>query len=305
MPSTRKPGLACYLPSVRQPSGNSWRATPSSCRPTAAPRVAAIGLSAAVLIAAAACSTSAGSHGSTGGGKALTPRRALLAAALKTRQVTSATETLVATASGPQGQSTTKGTVLIRRKPTLEESGNLKVDLSGRTVGIKEVFVGQTFYFSSPLLTKSIKKPWVKVPLSGLKGTAGASLAQLFHSLQSDDFTNQAELLTVAKNAKAVGKQTVDGVSTTEYAGSLKAGAVIKALPVGARKALAPFLRTLGNSTIAYHAWIDGQHYLRKFAEVVHLNGETVHTTFNITGINQPVNITVPPASQTAQIPGL
>jgi hypothetical protein len=261
----------------------------------------AAGLSAAALIAVAACgsATTSGSGGST-----MTPQQALAAAATSDRQVTSATETLQVKASG-QTNETTSGTILIQLRPTLELSGDLTVAEAGKTIQIKEVLTGQDIYFGSPSLTGHLGKPWVKVPLSALKGTAAASFAQLFHSLQVNNFNNQTELLTVAKNAHVVGKQTVAGASTTEYTGSIRADQARKALSPSFRKALSPELSALGNTPINFHIWIDGQHHARKLIEAETSNGETISTTVYINGINQPVHIVVPPASQTTQLPGL
>jgi hypothetical protein len=268
----------------------------------AVPRAAAAGLSAAALIVVAACGS-----GNGGGGSAsnpLTPHQALVAAAGSTRQVTSATETLSVKAGGLQSQVTT-GTILVQLKPTLELSANLSISAVGKRTPVKEVLTSSAIYFSAPVLTGSSGKAWVKIPVSALKGTAGASFGQLFHSLQSNNFTNQTELLTVAKNTHIVGKQTVDGVSTTEYAGSFKASAGLKALPAGFRKALSTELQALGTSTIGFHVWIDGQKHVRRIVETESINGETVNTTVNITDINQPVHIAVPPASQISSLPGI
>jgi hypothetical protein len=270
-------------------------------RPISSHSQAAAGLSAAALIAVAACG-SASNGGSAS--NPLTPRQALVAAAGSTRQVTSATETLSVKAGGLQSQVTT-GTIQVQLKPSVELSANLSVSAVGKSTSVREVLTGSAIYFSVPALTGSSGKTWVKIPLSALKGTAGASFGQLFHSLQSNNFTNQTELLTVAKNAHIVGKQTVDGVPTTEYAGSFEASAGLKALPAGFRKVLSTELRALGTSTISFHVWIDGQKHVRKIVQTESVDGETVNTTVNITDINQPVHITVPPASQTGSMPGL
>jgi hypothetical protein len=140
--------------------------------------------------------------------------------------------------------------------------------------------------------------------LSALGGTSGASLAKLVQSLQSNNFTNQAQLFTVAKNTRVAGTQTVDGVTTTEYTGSFTAAEGLKALPVAFRQALAPELQELGNSPIHFREWVDGQHHVRKMTEVETVNGDTVNTTINITAIDQPVSITLPPGSQIFLIQG-
>jgi hypothetical protein len=267
----------------------------------AAPRAAAAGLSAAALIVVAACGSANAGGSAT---NPLTPRQALVAAATSTGRVTSATETLNVKVGGLQSEATT-GTIQVQLKPTLELSADLNVNAAGKSTPVKEVLTSSAIYFSAPGLTGVSSKAWVKIPLSALKGTAGASFGQLFHNLQSNNFTNQTELLTVAKNAHIVGRPTVNGVATTEYAGSFKASAGLKALSASFRKVLSTELRALGTSTISFHVWIDGQKHVRKIVETESISGETVNTTVNITGINQPVHITVPPASQTGSMPGL
>jgi hypothetical protein len=259
-------------------------------------------LSAAALLLVAACGNSAG--GSSTNPK-LSPRAALLAAATHTRAVNSAVETLTVKTSGTQATSTT-GTIQVQLKPTLELDATLNVGAAGKNTQIKEVLTSQAIYFSAPALSSQLGgKTWVKIPLSALKGTAGASFAQLFHSLQSNNFTNQTELLTAAKNAHVVGTGTVAGVATTEYAGSIKASQALKVLPSSFRKALGEMLSQLGSTTINFHVWIDGQNHVRKIIETETVNGTSINTTVLISAINQPVHITVPPASQTTSMPGL
>jgi LppX/LprAFG-like lipoprotein len=133
-------------------------------------------------------------------------------------------------------------------------------------------------YFSEPSLAKQVGKPWLKLHLAALSRTPLASIAQLVHSLQSNNFANQTQLLAAAKNVRVVGKQTIDGVPTTEFAGSVHAAEALKALSPAFRKALAPALQGLGNRTMTFHIWVDGQHHARKVTEVVTINGETINT---------------------------
>jgi len=287
---------------MRPISSHSQQAALSWQRRPGPRRAAGAGLSAAALIAVAACgSSNANESGST----SLTPREALVAAVSHTQKVTSAVETLNVKVSGAQSLSTA-GTVQVRLKPALLIGANLNIADAGKTTPIKEVLTSKAIYFSAPSLTGQLSgKPWVKIPLSALKGTAAASFGQLFHSLQSNSFTNQTELLTVAKNAHVVGKQTIDGTLTTEYAGSFKASQALKSLPANYRSALAPELQALGNNPISFHVWIDGQNHVRKMIETESVNGENVTTTVYISALNQPVNIAVPPASQTTPMPGM
>lgn len=278
---------------------------PSQWRRPVQQRAAAVGLSAATLILAAACSSGGTSAGGRSVSTSLGPRQALLAAATQARQVTSATETL--TVQDKTSGSTTTGTVQFRLKPTLLASENLTATAAGARTRIKVILTGTAIYLHEASLTSQLGKPWVKMGLSALSalaGPSGAGLAQLVRSLQSNTFTNQAQLFTVARNTRVDGTQTVNGVTTTEYTGSLTAAAALKALPADFRQALAPELQALGNSPVHFREWIDGSHHLRKMTEVETVNGDTVTTTINITAINQPVHITLPPASQTFTLQG-
>jgi len=273
-------------------------------------RVLIAGLSAAALILVGACSSGGGSAGggsAGGGGSAATPptpRQALLAAATQAQQMTSATEMLTIQTSGIQSATIT-GIIVVQLKPTLKLGAKLNLAAAGKSTQIKEILTGTALYLNTAALTSQLGKPWVKIDLSALKGTSGASFAQLVHSLQSSNFSYQAEMLTLAKNARVVRTQTVGGVSATEYACSINAAEGLKALPASFRKFMTPELRALGNRTISFHVWIDGQNHIRKVTEIVTVRGETVRNTVNIKAFNQPVHIMLPPASQTATRPGL
>lgn len=282
--------------------GRGRPAVPSRRRRPVPRRVAAVGLSAAALIVLAACSSGGGGPASTGS-TPLTPRQALLAAASHAQKVTSASETLTVRDSGAQN-ATTAGTIQFQRRPTLQASETLNTTAAGKSTQIKVILTGTAIYLHEAALAGQLGKPWLKLDLSALNGTALASISQLVHSLQGNDFANQTQLLAVAKNVHVVGTPTVNGVATTEYAGSVRAGQALKALPASFRKAMAPELQVLGNGTISFHVWIDGQHHTRKITDIETVNGETINTTVNITAINQPVQIALPPASQTVTPPG-
>ena len=268
-------------------------------------RACAVGLSAAALILASACSSGGTSASRSPAGAPLAPRQALLAAATQAQQITSATETL--TVHDNTSGSATTGTVQVRLKPALLASENLNVTAHGTSTRVKVILTGTAVYLHEASLAGQLGKPWVKMDLSALPalaGTSGASLAQLVHSLQSNNFTSQARLFTVAKNTRVVGTQTVEGVTTTEYTGSFTAAEGLKALPAGLRQALAPELQALGNSPIHFHEWVDGQHHLRKMTEVETVGGDTVTIGIGITAIDQPVHITPPPDRQTFTLQG-
>jgi hypothetical protein len=281
--------------------------------PASSRRSVTIGLSAAALALLAACSSgSTGTTGAaaassgTGTGSAATGSAAtgsaatgsagsaLLTAATQAQSINSAVTTLHIQVTGSQS-STETGTLQYQRTPSLI-SQDMHIAAEGGNTEIKMILTGQDMYFSEPGLPTG--KTWMKFSLAALKGKS-ASFSQLIQSMQSNNFTNQAQLFAVAKNAHQVGTATIDGVPTTEYAGSFKASDAMDALSPSVRDVLGAQLKSLGDSVISFREWIDGQHRMRQVIEDETIKGHAVTTTMNVTAINQPVQITLPAASDT------
>jgi hypothetical protein len=102
-----------------------------------------------VLIVLAACSSGGESSGGGSASTQLSPRQELLAAAIQTRQVTSATETLTVHASGASA-STTTGLIRFRLKPTLLAGGDLDTRAAGAHTRIKMIITGSAITSTNP-----------------------------------------------------------------------------------------------------------------------------------------------------------
>jgi len=283
--------------------------------PGSSRRPAVIGLSAAALALLAACSsggsgsassaqvstgataesTASASTGSAGTGAAGTPaaHQALLDAATAAQQVNTAVTTMNVKITGSQSGTQT-GTLQYQRKPSVLMSEDMHIVAQGGTTDIKMILTGTDVYFSEPGLSAK----WTKLKRSSLTGPAAASFGKLIQTMQSNDFANQQQMLAAAKDVHQAGTATIDGAQTTEYDGSIRASDAIKALSPSVRGILGPQLQTLGDSVISFREWIDGQHHVRRVIENETVKGNNLTTTMDITGINQPVQITVPPDSQ-------
>ena len=267
----------------------------------------AAGWSAAALILVTSCASGGGSaHGVPGGGSSsrpLPPRQALLAAAAEANRINSAVETISVQDRGAS-TSTMTGTFRYQLKPTVEASADFHTDMFGMSTQMKAIATSDAVYFNMgalpgfPDMGHVAGKPWIKLDLSSLNGSGMAAFAQLVQDTQSGDFTAQAHVFAVAENVHVAGTQVIDGVPTTEYDGSFRVAAVLEALPASLHKVLAAELQALGTGPVYFREWIDGQHHVRKMIEVHTVNGTTTTSTVLITAFNQPVAITLPPASQ-------
>lgn len=266
------------------------------------------GLSAAALILVAGCASGVGSaHGTPGGGSSGSPlpaRQALLAAATEASAINSAVETINVQDRGAS-TSTMTGTFRYQLKPTLEASADFHTDMFGVSTQMKAIATSDAVYFNLgtlsgfPDLGRLTGKPWIKLDLSVLNGAGMAGFAQLVQGIQGGDFAARTHLYAVAQNVHMAGTQVIDGVPTTEYDGSFRVAAALDALPASFHEALAAELQALGTGPVYFREWIDAQHHVRKMVEVHTVNGTTTTSTVLITAFNQPVDVTLPPASQT------
>jgi hypothetical protein len=257
-------------------------------------RVAAVAACAGAVALITGCSAS--HAGSAGSAKPLTARAAITLAADETQRVNSVAETLSAQLSGNVSE-TTSGTVQMQLQPDLLVDENLNISASGQSYGMDEIVNTNAIYLKSPAfsaLTGQTHKPWIEIPLSSLSPNLGSSLSQLLQNVQNGNPVAQTKMLAAAANVRAVGTQVVDGVSTTHYTGSFTASSALAKLSPSLRSELSPLLK-LVSGDIRFGVWIDGQHVARKITEVYTMFGDTVNVTANVTAVNQPVHIALPP----------
>lgn len=193
--------------------------------------------------------------------------------------------------------------------PTLLASVNIASLSSGGTSlpgGMAEIVTPSTLYLKWSYLTQllHLSKPWLAVPVSSLSQSGGVNLSQLLGQSTGSGPLTQSQLLQGATSVHQVGTGSVGGVPVTEYTGTLSLDKAISYLSGTAKAQLQQAMANAGLTEATFTVWIDRQHTVRK--AVVNEAGkdvtETITTT--ITSINQPVNIVLPTASQTSQLPG-
>lgn len=255
----------------------------------------------AAVLLAAGC----GGGGTHPAAQALSPRQAITLAANQAKQVNSFGVTVRATMSGA-GNATMAGTVHVRTRPSLLADANFTTfDVAGQSLpgGIHEILTDRAIYAKMALLSQQLHKPWAKISFSELRQGTGVNLSQLMQQVQNSNPLVQTQMLAAAKDVREVGKQTIDGVSTTHYSGSYPLSAGLAKLPASQRAVAEKELRTFGVKTVGFNVWIDGQHQTRKIVVSETGSVESMTMTMQVTGINQPVSVTLPSAGQVATIP--
>ena len=260
-------------------------------------RVAAVAFCAGILALVAGCS--AGAASSTGASaKPTSPRTALVLAAEQTGKLDTMAASYTAQTNGSQ---TLASTILVQYKPALLIKAVANVEASGQSLHITEIVSSKAMYLKMAELSKEAGKPWVEIPFSELKGSAGAVFSQLLQNVQNNP-QQQAKMLTASKNVRSLGTHTIDGVRTTEYTGSYTTASALAMLSPSQRKVLGPELKQL-TGPIRFSDWIDAQHQVRRTVITESVSGQQITLTTNTTAINQPVNIKLPPRRRVALIP--
>jgi len=263
--------------------------------------VAAAGIAAALL--AAGCSSGKPSGpGSSGSG--ISPAQVITLAAWQAKRATSFSSSWRIKMSGMES-ATIAGTLQMRTRPLLVDMGVRTMNAGGQSApgGIQEIVTGHAVYLKAPGLAQRFGKPWVTVSFAQVQQRTGISFAQITQQMQQSNPLVETQMLAAATNVQVAGHQVIDGVPTTHYTGTYTAAAALARLPSSLRAAQQRALQRLGVTSVQFSVWIDGQHQARKIIEQETGTAEQLSATFTVTSINQPLSVTLPPASQVAAIP--
>jgi len=234
----------------------------------------------------------------------MSPAQAITLASWQAKHATSFSSSWsVKMAGTPSG--TMAGTFEMSTRPLLFDMGVSTFNVGGRSLpgGVQEILTGHALYLKMPGLAQRFGKSWVKVSFAEFQKRTGISLAQITQQMQQNNPLVQTQMLAAAKNVRVAGHQMIDGVPTTHYTGTYTAAAQLARLPSSLRAAEQKALQRLGVTSAQFSVWIDGQHQARKIIVRETGTSEQVTATFTVTSINQPVRVTLPPASQVAAIP--
>lgn len=262
---------------------------------------------------AAGCSGVAGSSGpqsagrSSAGTRAATPQQAVQLAAAYARQATSVTANVTVQGTGTTAMSLS-GTVEEQTRPDLMAEASFPgTSLGGQSIpgGLTEIVTTKAAYLRfSALRGLTGGKAWLELPYSELSTALGGfDIGQIIQQAQDNSPLVQTQMLAGATNVRKVGTSTVNGVPVTEYTGSYSVSAAVAQLPASTRAVIEQDQAKAGIKSVTFDVWLDGQQQARKLIVTEHGGVENLTISMVVTSFNQPVNIQVPPAAQTASVP--
>jgi hypothetical protein len=270
----------------------------------------AAGVAAAAMILAAGCSaaTNTANAGSTGngtgstaspvGGASQTPVVAIQAALTAATTGDDSTFTVNGTFTSPSGSGTLSG------QEEFSPSFGLSMTETFDGASISEVWIGNTVYLKVPEFADLLShdRSWFAVDLSDT-GPYGTLFASQISALKGMNPAQLLESLLASGDITDVGQQTINGVPTTHYTGTIDPATVYQGAT--AKQYLTPAqiqqLEELadigGSSHEKIDAWIASNGLPVQVAITDTDSSGTSGTQDEFTKWGQPVDITAPPPS--------
>jgi hypothetical protein len=269
----------------------------AGCSPSATKTTAGSGSSTQASPSAAASTNG-------GGGGSVTAAEAVKQAAAQAQKATSYAADVTVQTTGTAA-STMSGTLQQQTEPSpLVVADFSTVSVQGQSIqgGLEEIVNSSGAYLKFATLAKETGKPWVEFPASALSKVSGANFGQLLQNGTNDPLL-QAQMLSSSTDVKKVGTATINGVPTTEYAGTYSISAGLAKLPAPDRSKIASQLQQMGLVNEHFTVWLDGQQQVRKVITSAKGTSEQFTSTIVVTSVNKPVSVALPPSSQVTVAP--
>lgn len=248
--------------------------------------------------------------GSAGGGVQLTAAQVLEKASQKTGQVDTYTADFTMNVGTQQGAMNMHALGQFRLKPSLAFTMNVdKMSMGGQSMpigAIQVVYLDKVVYMKSAQLSQATGgKPWLKLDLGKQAQQSGFNLDALMNQSQQVNPAEQTKMLTASKDVKKVGEETINGVKTTHYTGSITVAEAMNKLDAKTRQQLQKVYQQVGAKKIFFDLWADGQQLPRKLTTKIDIPQGNTSNTIIYEDYGSPVNVSAPPADQVGDFRGL
>ena len=185
----------------------------------------------------------------------------------------------------------------------------VQMNLVSSQATVSEIWIGSTIYMKDPALTGALGgKTWVSFNLSSM-GAAGSAMSSETSTLKNTNPASLIESMLVADNLADLGSQTVDGVQTTHYSGTINPATAYDG--AAAKKYLTPAEiqqlqsagSTAGASSEKIDIWLASDGLPVQIVIVDSTSAGSTTSTMQFSGWGQSVSISAPPASEVGSLP--
>jgi hypothetical protein len=224
--------------------------------------------------------------------------QAIALASQKTSTVDSYKVAITASGTG-QAAAKMHGTIQVRLQPDLAATGTLdQASIHGTSLpgGERAILLGDYFYAKVPQQFTSFTggKPWVRFSVSQASKQNGLDLNAV---VKRANPAEQTKIFTGSKDAHKVGTESIDGVKTTHYQGTLTPKEA-SALDPKARQAFQDFYQRSGTHKVIFDLWVGKDSLPRKLVTKLTADKGTASTTMIFSDYNKSFSVSAPPASQ-------
>lgn len=190
------------------------------------------------------------------------------------------------------------GTIQVRLRPSLAVNADLdRASFGGFTLpsGMRAILLGDNLYAKLPAQLGQFTggKPWVKFPIS--RAGAGINVDELVKQANPAD---QMKIFTDSKDVRRVGEETVDGVKTTHYKGTISPREALARLDPKERGSLGGLYGRAGDRRVGFDLWVDPENLPRKLVSAYPTPDGQVTSTMIFSDYNQKFLVSAPPADQ-------
>ncbi|MFG2790410.1 LppX_LprAFG lipoprotein [Streptomyces sp. NPDC048419] len=237
---------------------------------------------------------------------AMTPAAAVAKAAKNTEDITSLRYRMTGKVPG-EGQ--VSGEAAMSMKPLAMSMKMTAQDQA--TDGPVEIrLVGKAMYIggNAEMSKEMDGKSWIKFDMSALGSDKELNADQLGAGQADKNPASESTFLTGSKDVKKVGTETVEGVKTTHYKGTVTV-ADLKASLKGENKTVREQreksleqYQKMGIDSMTMDMWIDGDDHTKQFRMRGDADKGPMDMTITFLDYNKPVTVTAPPAKDTADL---
>jgi hypothetical protein len=151
-------------------------------------------------------------------------------------------------------------------------------------------------------------KSWIKFDMSALGADKELNAGQLGAGQADKNPASESTFLTGSKDVKKVGTETVDGVKTTHYEGTVTVADIKaslkdenKAVREQREKSLDQYEK-MGIDSMTMDMWVDGDNHTKQFRMRGDADKGRLDMKITFLDINEPVKVAAPPAKDTADL---
>jgi hypothetical protein len=168
---------------------------------------------------------------------------------------------------------------------------------------MEQIITGKVLYMKMPQLARQTGKPWIKIDLSKPNKKLGIDIDQLMQQAQQSDPSDGLRMLQAAGDIERVGTETIRGIKTTRYEGTVDLRKVLAQLGSEQRKQAQALLTEAGATTMDVEVWVDDEGLTRRLTQSYDTKqAGSITMTMDVLGYNVPVSVQAPPASQVIDV---